>query len=173
MPPLNSSIKPQNQYMDAVPASNTKPCLSCELVSGLKKSTGGTIHETSLFHAHQDFAYPIPGLVILAAKRHFYCMDELSSEEADELMSLLRRIRKAQRQALGIDHVYYFYNEDTSHHFHVWMVPRYGWMHQFGKSVQAVRPSLIHSREHMATESNLQEVQRCVASLREALSAEA
>jgi len=159
--------------MSAPPTCNAKPCLSCELVNGIRQSTGGTIHETNLFHAHQDFAYPIPGLVILAAKRHFYCMDELSNEEADELMSLLRRIRGAQRQVLGIDHVYYFYNEDTSHHFHVWMVPRYEWMRQFGKSVEAVRPSLIHSREHMATASNLREVQACVTKLRDALSAEA
>jgi diadenosine tetraphosphate (Ap4A) HIT family hydrolase len=159
--------------MSVAPTSNAKTCLSCELVNGIRQSTGGTIHETDLFHAHQDFAYPIPGLVILAARRHFYCMDELSNEEADELMSLLRRIRGVQRQVLGIEHVYYFYNEDTSHHFHVWMVPRYEWMRQFGKSVQAVRPSLIHSREHMATESNLKVVQACVAKLREALSAEA
>jgi diadenosine tetraphosphate (Ap4A) HIT family hydrolase len=148
---------------------NTRACLSCELVRGKRQALGGTILETTLFHAHQDFAYPIPGLVILASKRHFYCMDELSDTEAEELVALLRSIRTAQRSQLGIEHVYYFYNEDTSHHFHVWMVPRYEWMHQFGKSVQAVRPSLLHSRDHMATPENLAEVQRCVSVLRDAL----
>jgi diadenosine tetraphosphate (Ap4A) HIT family hydrolase len=150
---------------------NTPACLSCELVQGNEQTLGGAILETSLFHAHQDFAYPIPGLVILAAKRHFYCMDEFLDEEADEFMSLLRRIRQAQRNQLGIEHVYYFYNEDTSHHFHMWMVPRYEWMCRFGRSVQAVRPSLLHSRDHMATPENLAEVRRCVAALRNALSA--
>lgn len=145
------------------------PCLSCALVSGATQSLGGTIIETSFFHAHQDFAYPIPGLVILAAKRHFYGMDELSSEEASEYISLIKRIREAQRRVLRIEHVYYFYNEDTSHHFHTWMVPRYDWMHQFGKSVQAVRPSLLHARDKMATKENLAEVERCVAMLRNAL----
>jgi diadenosine tetraphosphate (Ap4A) HIT family hydrolase len=100
-------------------------------------------------------------------------MDELSDSESNELMSLLRRIRAAQRSYLGIEHVYYFYNEDTSHHFHVWMVPRYEWMQQFGRSVQAVRPSLLFSRDHMATSENLAEVQRCVATLRKALLPEA
>jgi diadenosine tetraphosphate (Ap4A) HIT family hydrolase len=157
-------------HMSEGRTQDTNACLSCDLVKGTKQSLGGTILETELFHAHQDFAYPIPGLVILASKRHFYCMDELSNEEADEFSFLTRRIRRAQRHALGIEHVYYFYNEDTSHHFHLWMVPRYDWMRQFGKSVQAVRPSLIHSRDHMATDENLVEVRKCAAILRNALS---
>ena len=151
---------------------NTSACLSCDLTSGTKQALGGTILETKFFHAHQDFAYPIPGLVILAAKRHFYCMDELSIDEADEFMLLIKRVRSAQRHALGIEHVYYFYNEDTSHHFHLWMVPRYDWMLQFGKSVQAVRPSLLHSRDHMATAEHLAKVKRCAESLRATLSGE-
>lgn len=155
--------------MRAPQTQNTDACLSCDLISGAKQTLGGTILETKFFHAHQDFAYPITGLVILAAKRHFYCMDELSVEEADEFMSTIRRLRSAQRTALAIEHVYYFYNEDTSHHFHLWMVPRYDWMRQFGKSVQAVRPSLIYAREHMATAENLAEVQRGVGIIRTTL----
>jgi hypothetical protein len=46
-------------------------CLSCALTSGLIAPTGGVIYESSLFHVHQDVAYPIRGLVILASKRHF------------------------------------------------------------------------------------------------------
>jgi hypothetical protein len=33
--------------------------------------------------------------------------------------------------------VYYFYNEDTTHHFQLWMVPRYGWMYEIGRSVES------------------------------------
>jgi diadenosine tetraphosphate (Ap4A) HIT family hydrolase len=157
--------------MSDSPTPTPISCLSCGLVAGTKNTVGGSILETTFFHAHQDVAYPIPGLVILAAKRHFYSMDELTDEEAGEFMSLIRRIRSAQRRTLAIEHVYYFYNEDTSHHFHLWLVPRYDWMHQFGKSVQAVRPSLIHSRDHMATPENIAEVKRSVEALRTTLSA--
>jgi diadenosine tetraphosphate (Ap4A) HIT family hydrolase len=156
--------------MSDSPTPTPISCLSCDLVAGTKNAVGGSIVETTFFHAHQDVAYPIPGLVILAARRHFYSMDELTDEEAGEFMSLIRRIRSAQRRTLAIEHVYYFYNEDTSHHFHLWLVPRYDWMRQFGKSVQAVRPSLIHSRDHMATPGNIAEVQRCVEALRTTLS---
>ncbi|BBH19244.1 hypothetical protein Back11_05890 [Paenibacillus baekrokdamisoli] len=63
-------------------------CLSCALTSGLIKPTGGTIYESSNFHVHQDVAYPIKGLVILASKRHFYSMDELCPTDSDVLPRL-------------------------------------------------------------------------------------
>ncbi len=100
-------------------------CLSCAIIQGTKQPLGGTIIETEFFHAHQDVAYPLPGMVILASKRHVHCLDELIAEEASDYIDLLCRIRKAQREVLGIEHVYYFYNEYTLHHFHMWMMPRY------------------------------------------------
>ncbi|WP_314588630.1 diadenosine tetraphosphate hydrolase [Paenibacillus terrigena] len=133
-------------------------CLSCALTSGLIQPTGGVIYESSRFHIHQDVAYPIRGLVILASKRHFYCMDELSDEEQVEYISLIHRIRSAQRTKLGIEKVYYFYNEDTTHHFHLWMVPRYEWMSQYGKSVESLRPVLLHARNNLNDEENMRSV---------------
>jgi len=133
-------------------------CLSCALTSGLIKPTGGVIVETENFHVHQDVAYPIPGLVIVASKRHMYCLDELTKEELNEYINLVQNIRKAQRIKLGIEVVYYFYNEDTTHHFHLWMVPRYEWMKEFGNSVESLRPVLLHARNNMNNEKNLNNV---------------
>ena len=146
-----------------------KPCLSCAIISGKKKPTGGAIIETSSFHAHQDMAYPIPGCVIIAAKRHVYGLDELSEEEGIELIKLMQKIRKTQREVLDIEHVYYFYNEDTTHHFHVWMVPRYEWMKSIGRSVESLRPVLLYAREHMNTKKTEQTVLQAVDQLRRAI----
>ncbi|QNK55130.1 HIT family protein [Paenibacillus sp. PAMC21692] len=145
-------------------------CLSCALTSGLIAPTGGVIYESKHFHVHQDVAYPIRGLVILASKRHFYCMDELSVEERLEYISLIQKIRSEQRSKLGIDKVYYFYNEDTTHHFHMWMVPRYEWMKQFGNSVESLRPVLLHARNQMNNEENMKTVIEGIKELREGLS---
>ncbi len=141
-------------------------CLSCAITGGIIEPTGGVIFETEYFHAHQDVAYPIPGLVILASKRHIHCMDELTSLEASQYIELIQRIRRAQRQELGIQHVYYFYNEDTTHHFHLWMVPRYDWMKQFGSSVESLRPAMLHARNSMNDEENLSRVIECISRLR-------
>ncbi len=144
-------------------------CLSCALTSGLIKPTGGVIVETENFHVHQDVAYPIPGLVIVASKRHMYCLDELTKEELNEYINLVQNIRKAQRIKLGIEVVYYFYNEDTTHHFHLWMVPRYEWMKEFGNSVESLRPVLLHARNNMNNEKNLNNVLESIELLKEAL----
>lgn len=144
-------------------------CLSCALTSGMIEPDGGVIIETEHFHAHQDVAYPIEGLVILASKRHIKCLDELTEEERFDYINSMASIRKAQRDVLGIDYVYYFYNEDTTHHFHTWMVPRYEWMNEFGRSVESVRPILLHARNQMNTVENNQKVMKAIDALRTAL----
>ncbi|MCI2400485.1 hypothetical protein MN188_13890 [Aliiroseovarius sp. N1Y82] len=63
-------------------------------------------------HVHQDVAYPVPGQVILASRRHFRTLTDMTSLET------------AQSKILGVEHVYYFHNVNTSHHFYLWMVPR-------------------------------------------------
>lgn len=140
-------------------------CLSCALTSGLIEPDGGVVIETEHFHAHQDVAYPIKGLIILASKRHIKCFDELTEAEKLDYINLLTKIRKAQREVLGIENVYYFYNEDTTHHFHTWMVPRYEWMYQFGRSVESVRPVLLHARNNMNGEENIKEVMNAINAL--------
>ncbi len=146
-----------------------KKCLSCEIVSGRKAVPGGPIHETSAFHAHQDVAYPVPGLVIVAAKRHFRLLTDMTSDETAEFVPLVQQIRMQQQKRLGIEHVYYFYNEDTKHHFNFWMVPRYEWMVRFGKSVEAVRPALLHARETMSSATDMEAVTRAAELLRQGM----
>lgn len=140
-------------------------CLSCALTSGLVEPDGGVVIETEYFHAHQDVAYPIKGLIILASKRHLHSFDELTETEKLDYINLLTKIRAAQRKVLGIEYVYYFYNEDTTHHFHTWMVPRYEWMYEFGRSVESVRPVLLHARNNLNNEANLKEVMSAIEKL--------
>ena len=144
-------------------------CLSCAITSGMVEPDGGVVIETEHFHAHQDVAYPIKGLIILASKRHIYGFDELTEEEKMDYINLLTEIRKAQREVLGIEHVYYFYNEDTTHHFHTWMVPRYEWMNDFGRSVESLRPVLHHARNEMNDQENVNEVIKSIRMLIKAL----
>ena len=140
-------------------------CLSCALTSGVIEPDGGVVMETEYFHAHQDVAYPIKGLIILASKRHIKCFDELTEEERFDYINILSKIRKAQRKVLGIEHVYYFYNEDTTHHFHTWVVPRYEWMYNFGRSVESVRPVLLHARNELNNDENIKEVMEAISAL--------
>lgn len=89
--------------------------------------------------------------------------------ETAEFVPLVQKLRAQQQKQLGIEHVFYFYNEDTSHHFHLWMVPRYEWMAQFGKSIDAVRPALLHARSHMSSEAELGRVTEAARKLRQGM----
>ncbi|PFN20875.1 HIT family protein [Bacillus cereus] len=140
-------------------------CLSCALTSGIVEPDGGVVIETEHFHAHQDVAYPIRGLVILASKRHIKCFDELTIDERNDYINILSKIREAQRKVLGIEYVYYFYNEDTTHHFHTWMVPRYEWMYEFGRSIESVRPVLLHARNEMNNKENIEDIMNAIKAL--------
>lgn len=139
---------------------------------GKTNSPWRRVQETRFFHAHQDVAYPIPGQIVVTAKRHFCFLTEMSQAETSEFLPLVQRIRREQERQLGIEHVYYIYNEDTTHHFHLWMVPRYPWMARFGKSIEAVRPALRHAREQMTSEHHLAAVAEAAAKLRESLARE-
>lgn len=105
----------------------------------------------------------------MASKRHIKCFDELNEKEKVDYISLLSKIRKAQRKVLGIEHVYYFYNEDTTHHFHTWLVPRYEWMYDFGRSVESVRPVLLHARNKLNNSENLKRVIHGIKALKKEL----
>jgi diadenosine tetraphosphate (Ap4A) HIT family hydrolase len=144
------------------------PCLACAIVAGRIAAPGGAIVETAHFHAHQDVAYPVPGMVIVASKRHFKALDEMTADEATDFIAVVRRIRGAQRSVLDIEIVYYFYNEDTRHHFHLWMMPRLPWMAEFGSSVESVRPALKSAAERARPEDR-EQVSRAVDQLRRAL----
>ena len=146
-------------------------CLSCALTSGVIEPDGGVVYETEHFHAHQDVAYPIRGLIILASKRHIKSFDELTEAEQLDYIRVLTKIRRAQRQILDIEYVYYFYNEDTTHHFHTWMVPRYDWMYDFGRSVESVRPVLLHARRERNGAEDMEKVMKALHALKKALNA--
>lgn len=141
-------------------------CLSCAIVNDLVQPDGGVIVETEFFHAHQDVAYPIEGFVIVASKRHIKSFDEFTAAERADYMDIITKIRRAQRDILGIEYVYYFYNEDTTHHFHTWMLPRYDWMDNFGRSIDSVRPVLMHARNEMNSEEHVQKVLDVIEKLR-------
>ncbi|MDD3183656.1 MAG: diadenosine tetraphosphate hydrolase [Alphaproteobacteria bacterium] len=144
-------------------------CLSCDIANGVLTPVGGAVIRTTHFNAHHDFEYPVIGMIILASNRHIKCFDEMTDEEIQEFAMLVKKIRKAQRTGLNIEVVNYFYNEDTQHHFHLWMVPRYGWMDQFGKSVQSVRPALEYARKTFVSDEHKNALCNAIAAMRTAI----
>jgi len=143
-------------------------CIGCAITEA-GKNVSGYIIETDLFHAHQDYENPISGFVVLSTKRHIKSFDEFTDEEAAEFIALVRKIRKAQREVLGIEYVYFIQEEDTEDHFHMWFLPRYEWMNdveKFGRKVSSARPVLQFAKTHMKTPENIVSVKEAAEKLR-------
>lgn len=49
------------------------------------------------------------------------------------------------------------------------MVPRYEWMYKFGRSVESVRPVLLHARNEQNNVETLKEVMEAIRALTEEL----
>lgn len=141
-------------------------CLGCDREKGLIDL--GDIVKSKYFDAHQDYEIPIPGFIIISSRRHIQSIDEFTEDERTDFIKFLCEVRSAQRKILGIDVIYLVQEEDTSHHFHVWMFPRFDWMEEkFGHKIQSVRPIMEYARENMKTEANIQAVEVAVQKLKQ------
>ena len=145
----------------------TTECLGCARERG--EIGAGSILRTQHFDAHQDYEIPIPGFVILSSRRHIKSVDEFTEEEQREFIETLCKVRKAMRTAMGVETAYVVQEEDTSHHFHVWLFPRHEWMTQFGRKIQSGRPIMEYAREHMKTPESLAAVEDAVLKMKSAL----
>ncbi len=141
-------------------------CLGCARENG-EMERMGTVLTTDHFDAHQDFEIPIPGFIIISSRRHLQSVDEFTKGEKLDFIDILINVRAGMRKALDIDVVYLIQEEDTSHHFHVWVFPRYGWMaEKFGKKTPSLRPIMKYARENLKTTANLEKVEAAIIKLK-------
>lgn len=144
-------------------------CLGCAREDGTMERFG-TVLTTKYFDVHQDFEIPIPGFMILSSRRHLNSIDQLTSDEQSDFISVLIHTRQGMREALGIDTVYLFQNEDTQHHFHWWLFPRYNWMKdRFGIKIESVRPIMRYAKDNLKTSENTALVEKSITVLKEYL----
>ncbi|QQS16135.1 MAG: diadenosine tetraphosphate hydrolase [Candidatus Moraniibacteriota bacterium] len=144
-------------------------CLGCAREEG-KIERVGDIFTTAYFDVHQDFEIPIPGFIIISSRRHIRSIDELTNEEKIDFINTVTSTRTAMRKTLGIDTVYLIQEEDSAHHFHLWIFPRYLWMSEkFGTKTPSLRPIMEYARENMKTKENLEKVEQAIEKLQQYL----
>lgn len=141
----------------------TKECIGCQIQDGSFDVNGEFIYECKNFNIVQDPLIPIPGFMIIASKRHITSVDEFTEEEHKEYGTFLFEVRKAMKNALGIENVYLIQEEDSIH-FHMWLLPMYDWME---KGIANARKNCYYARDNMNTEENMKEVNRCIKKLKD------
>lgn len=101
-------------------------CLACELVSGTRQAPGGVLLRRDGFILHAVAQHtPVGGWLVLTSERHARAWYELTAEESAAVGALTREVMRAQREALGAEHVYAFAIGDVLQHFHLHLVPRF------------------------------------------------
>lgn len=107
-------------------ADPNDPCLACRIVRGEHRPPGGVLHREGglAVHALAD-PTPIAGWLVVTSERHARAWYDLEAGEASALGGLAARVMRAQRAALGAEHVYAIAIGDQLRHFHLHLVPRY------------------------------------------------
>ncbi len=101
-------------------------CTGCEIVGGVLPVPGGVLRREGGFALHVLAGpSPLPGWLVLTSARHARAWYDLPDAEAAALGPLAARVMRAQRAALGAEHVYAFAIGDVLPHFHLHLVPRY------------------------------------------------
>jgi len=101
-------------------------CTACELLAGRRSVPGDLVWRGGGLALHAlDGPCPIPGWMVLTAERHCRALYDLDEEAATALGLVAQQVMRAQRQALGAEHVYAFAIGDVLQHFHLHLVPRY------------------------------------------------
>lgn len=142
-------------------------CLGCAIVSGKIDHSKAEIIVTRYFNVHQDYEIPIEGFLIVSTKRHIMSIADFTEEEQKEFIRLICKLRKGMKEALKIKEVYLFQNEDTIHHFHLWMFPRLKWMEKFGRKIESVRPIMKYAQQYMKTEKNLERIDKTIKKIKD------
>ena len=64
-------------------------CIGCDIVNGKVNIPGGIIHSGRSVVLAADPQIPIPGFLIITAKRHFQSFADLTKEERSEIGDIL------------------------------------------------------------------------------------
>jgi diadenosine tetraphosphate (Ap4A) HIT family hydrolase len=107
-------------------ADPNDPCLACAIVAGEARTAGGLVRREDGFTIHALAGpSPLAGWLVVTSDRHARALYDLDDREAAALGRVAARVMRAQRAALGAEHVYAFAIGDALHHAHLHLVPRY------------------------------------------------
>ena len=107
-------------------ADRKEQCLACRIVADEVRPAGGIVWrgEGLTVHGLAD-PCPVPGWLVLTSDRHARALYDLDPAELAAVGPAAAQVMRAQRSALGAEHVYAFAIGDVLRHFHLHHVPRY------------------------------------------------
>ena len=118
----------------------------------------GMAYEDKNFLLSQDWELPIPGFFVIAPKRHMENFNELTQEERKNIFEIINKTIDILKDAKVCDRFNVIFEEKLNSHFHIWIMPRFKWMEQFGSISKNIGLIFQFAINNMKTEENLKKI---------------
>ncbi len=129
------------------------------------------VYEDDKFRVHQDYALPIPGMMVVESKRHIKSISDFTPEELNRYSLVLRKVRDALG-SIGVENATLI-QEEKSSHFHAWFLPIYPWMANVtsGK-LRNIQEIFDYAKGNMVTDQHISEVEKATKAIKEYMESE-
>lgn len=140
------------------------PCAGCIVLDNTKFKEG-RIYQTKLWDISQDFEIAYPGMIVLSPLRHVSNYTELTSQEIQELNTLLIHSKKAIVKIFNCEKLAYTFYEKPNGHIHFVIIPLHGLV-EIRDKYSVLGELIAKSEELKSNKDNMLNVNRAIKQLR-------
>lgn len=137
----------------------TNGCPGCLYSSHKFSLPCGIAYENDKFILSQDFELPIQGFFVVSPKRHIETFGELTSSERIEIFEIVNKTIEILKNNNICERFDVIFEEKRNKHFHIWIMPRYKWMEEFGGNIISnIGEIFEYSKTNMRIKENLEKI---------------
>lgn len=140
------------------------PCAGCIVLDNTKFKEG-RIYQTKLWDISQDFEIAYPGMIVLSPLRHVSNYAELTSQEIQELNTLLIHSKKAIVKIFNCEKLAYTFYEKPNGHIHFVIIPLHGLV-EIKDKYSVLGELIAKSEELKSNKDNMLNVNKAIKQLR-------
>ena len=138
-------------------------CTKAKSVGNIDISPGEIVR-TKNFDISQDFELPINGFIIIGSVRHIESINEMTTEEKQELITLIDVVIMSLKK-IGVCSQYdVVWEEKAGNHFHAWLMPRHKYLLEaMGTNImKKIGELFAYAKNNLRTEENLNTIYKTI-----------
>jgi diadenosine tetraphosphate (Ap4A) HIT family hydrolase len=139
-------------------------CAGCIVLDNTKFKEG-RIHQSKLWDISQDFEIAYPGMIVLSPLRHVSNYAELTSQELQELNTLLIHSKKAIVKIFNCEKLAYIFYEKPNGHIHFVIIPLHGLV-EIKDKYSVLSELIAKSEELKSNKDNMLNVNKAIKQLK-------
>ena len=122
-------------------------CMGCDIANNKMIPPGGYVYQDDLINVSADPLIPIIGFMVLGINRHINSLNQMSEDELFRVIKILNKTVTIVKEVCNIETVTII-QEEESNHYHIWVLPNYDWMKQFGKGCIGIKEKIEYSKKN-------------------------